>query len=68
MPHTLPLAAPSLQRRLHLGDAADNAAADLRDNLSALAAGDGCGWRAMRAVASIACRPMPAAATATPAG
>jgi len=42
----LPLAPPSLQRRLHLGDADDNAAADLRDNLSGLAAGDGWLWLA----------------------
>jgi hypothetical protein len=42
----LPLAAPSLQRRLHLGDADDDAAADLRDNLSGLAAGDGWLWLA----------------------
>jgi hypothetical protein len=46
MPHTLPLAAPSLQRRLHLGDADDSDAADLRDNLSGLAAGDGWLWLA----------------------
>jgi len=43
---SLPLATPSLQRRLHLGDADDNAAADLRDNLSGLAAGDGWLWLA----------------------
>ena len=42
----LPLAAPSLQRLLHLGADDDNDAADLRDNLSGLAAGDGWLWLA----------------------
>ncbi|MFN4867169.1 MAG: DUF3616 domain-containing protein [Cyanobium sp.] len=42
----IPFAVPSLQRRLHLGDADDSAAADLRDNLSGLAAGDGWLWLA----------------------
>jgi hypothetical protein len=43
---SLPLAAPSLQRRLHLGDTGDAHAADLRDNLSGLAGRDSWLWLA----------------------